>query len=51
MKWLVTIIRVLFLGLFIFLIVTGNMLLWLALFAVSLIAALFFGRVYCGCTR
>lgn len=48
MKWIVTIIRVLFLGLFIFLIVTGNMLLWLALFAVSLIAALFFGRVYCG---
>ncbi len=48
MKWIVTIIRVLFLGLFVYLIVTGNMLLWLALFAVSLIAALFFGRVYCG---
>lgn len=48
MKWLVTITRVLFLGLFIFLIASGNMLLWLALFTVSLIAALFFGRVYCG---
>jgi len=48
MKWLVTITRVLFLGLFIFLIASGNMLLWLALFTESLIAALFFGRVYCG---
>ena len=48
MKILVTIIRLLFLVLFISLIVTGNMLIWLALFAISLVMAIFFGRVYCG---
>lgn len=48
MKYIATIIRILFLALFIFLLVNGKVLLWLALFAVSLIAALIFGRVYCG---
>lgn len=48
MKWIATIIRVLFLGLFLYLIITGNMMLWLALFALSLIVAIFFGRLYCG---
>jgi len=48
MKVIATIIRLLFLALFVFLILTGNMLLWLALFGVSLVAAIFFGRVYCG---
>ena len=48
MKWIESIVRVLFLGLFIFLILTGNMMLWLALFGVSLIVAIFFGRLYCG---
>lgn len=48
MKYITTIIRILFLALFLFLLVNGKVLLWLALFAVSLIAALIFGRVYCG---
>jgi len=48
MKWVATIVKILFLGLFTFLILSGNMMLWLALFGVSLIAAIFFGRIYCG---
>ena len=48
MKWIVTTVRILFLALFLFLTITGNMMLWLALFGVSLIVAVLFGRVYCG---
>lgn len=48
MKHKVTIIRILFLGLFVFLLAQGKMMLWLGLFGVSLLAALLFGRVYCG---
>ncbi len=48
MKYIANIIRVLFLALFIFLLANGKVVLWLALFAVSLVAALIFGRVYCG---
>lgn len=48
MKHKVTIIRILFLALFIFLLAQGKMMLWLGLFGVSLLAALLFGRVYCG---
>lgn len=48
MKYMANIIRILFLALFIFLLVNGKVVLWLALFAASLIAALIFGRVYCG---
>lgn len=48
MKHIVTIIRLVFLALFTFLLATGNMMLWLGLFAVSLLAALIFGRIYCG---
>lgn len=48
MKYFVTVIRLLFLALFIVLIVNGKMVLWLALFGVSLAADLFFGRIYCG---
>ena len=44
----INIIRVLFFVLFIFLLLNGKMMLWLALYAVSLLAALLFGRVYCG---
>ncbi len=47
-KTLITVIRLLFLGLFVFLIANGKMTLWLALFAVSLVAELVFGRFYCG---
>ena len=48
MKWIATIVRILFLAFFLFLTITGNMMMWLALFGVSLVAAVFFGRVYCG---
>ncbi|MGI6161737.1 MAG: 4Fe-4S binding protein [Christensenellales bacterium] len=48
MKHIATIIRILFLSLFAFLMAQGKMVLWLALFGVSLLAALVFGRIYCG---
>jgi polyferredoxin len=48
MKYIATIIRILFLALFLVLLVNGKVLLWLALFAARLIAALIFGRIYCG---
>jgi polyferredoxin len=48
MKYLANIVRILFLALFLFLLANGKVMLWLALFAASLIAALIFGRVYCG---
>lgn len=48
MKYLIATVRILFLGLFLFLIIMGKPMLWLGVFAISLIAALFFGRVYCG---
>ncbi len=48
MKYGAHIIRILFLLLFVFLLIKGNVMLWLAFFAVSFIAALFFGRIYCG---
>lgn len=48
MKWIAAIVRILFLSLFLYLTLTGNMMLWLALFGVSLIIAVFFGRIYCG---
>lgn len=48
MKYTINAIRVLFFVLFMFLVLKGKMMLWLALFAVSLAAALIFGRVYCG---
>jgi polyferredoxin len=48
MKYAVTITRVLFLALFLFLLTQGKIMLWLGLFGISLLAALVFGRVYCG---
>lgn len=48
MKYIANIIRILFLALFLFLLANGKVMLWLVLFAASLIAALIFGRVYCG---
>lgn len=47
MKYMISAIRILFLMLFLFLVLNGKMMLWLALFAVSLLAAVIFGRVYC----
>lgn len=48
MKYIANAVRILFLALFIFLLANGKVVLWLALFAISLTAALIFGRVYCG---
>jgi polyferredoxin len=48
MKWIAAIVRVLFLALFLFITITGNLVVWLAFFGISLIAAVVFGRVYCG---
>lgn len=48
MKYTIYGIRIIFLGLFLFLVINGKMMLWLALFALSLVLALFFGRIYCG---
>lgn len=45
---MVSTIRILFLALFLFLLANGKAELWLALFAISLIAALIFGKIYCG---
>lgn len=47
-KTLITLIRLLFLVLFVVLIMNEKMVLWLALFAVSLVAEPVFGRFYCG---
>lgn len=46
-KYFIWGIRLLFFGLFIFLTVKGEMMLWLGLFALSLLAILLFGRIYC----
>lgn len=48
MKKLATLIRLLFLGLFIFLVIQGKPMLWLALFGVGLLSTILFGRYYCG---
>ncbi|MDD2269857.1 MAG: 4Fe-4S binding protein [Eubacteriales bacterium] len=48
MKHVITAIRILFLAVFVVLVANGKMMLWLALYAVSLLLALLFGRVYCG---
>lgn len=48
MKNIINGIRILFLLLFIILILNGKMMLWFAVYAVSLIVALLVGRVYCG---
>lgn len=41
-------IQLAFLGIFLFLLVKGKVMLWLALYGISLVLALFVGRVYCG---
>ncbi len=48
MKYLVTGVRWFFLALFLFLLAKGKLMLWFGLYAVSLLVALIFGRVYCG---
>ena len=48
MKYVAIGVRILSFGLFLFLISNGKMMIWLGIFAVSLLLALFFGRLYCG---
>ena len=48
MKYLFNVIRILFLVLFVFLLQKNKMMVWLAIYGVSLIVALVFGRLYCG---
>ena len=48
MKHTSTVVRLLFLALFVFVLAAGKTMLWLLLFATSFLAALIFGRVYCG---
>ena len=47
-KTWITVIRIAFFGIFLFLILIGKPFIWLALYGLSLILALFFGRIYCG---
>lgn len=48
MKYIITIVRLGFLALFLFLLAKGKMMLWLALFVFTLLLSLAFGRIYCG---
>ena len=48
MKTLATLIRLAFLGLFIFLVVQSKPMLWLVLYVIGLITTFLFGRYYCG---
>ncbi len=48
MKFIINVVRILFLALFVFLVLKGKVMIWLALYGVSLLAALVFGRIYCG---
>lgn len=41
-------VRIVFLGPFIFILNQGKPILWLALFGISLLVAIFFGRIFCG---
>lgn len=47
MKRLVTVSRIIFLLVFMGLVVSGKMMIWLVLFGLSLLLAPFFGRLYC----
>lgn len=48
MKNIINLVRLLFLGVFIFLLANGKNMLWFAVVGVSLILALGLGRLYCG---
>lgn len=41
-------IQIIFFGVFMIIIKNGNMVLWLGIFLISLMGAVFFGRFYCG---
>ncbi len=48
MKYIISIVRYLFFVLFIVLLKNDKLMLWLLLFAISLLLAPLFGRIYCG---
>ncbi|HHT21540.1 MAG TPA: 4Fe-4S binding protein [Tissierellia bacterium] len=48
MKRLASVIRLLFFALFVFLVIRGKPMLWLALFGIGLLSTILFGRYYCG---
>lgn len=48
MKYFTSSIRLLFLAVFLFLITKEKMMLWLGIYALSLLTAILFGRIYCG---
>lgn len=48
MKFLKMLVKLTFLGLFIFLIVNGKMMIWLGIYGITLLLAILFGRIYCG---
>lgn len=48
MKYIDNIIRIISLGLFLFLLVNGKIVFWLMLYGISLIVAPVLGRIYCG---
>lgn len=48
MKHIINLVRLLFLGVYIFLMASGKNMLWFGLFGITLILAVFFGRIYCG---
>lgn len=43
-----TISQILFLAIFVFLLIIGKNMLWMALFAIGVLVSIFFGRFYCG---
>lgn len=48
MKHVINLVRLLFLGVFIFLLINGKNMLWFGIFGLSLLLALGLGRLYCG---
>lgn len=48
MKYAAWVVRITALILFFYLVLNGKMFVWLGIFAISLLAALLFGRIYCG---
>lgn len=47
-KFIINATRILFLGVFIWLMIKGSPVVWLGIFGISLLLALLFGRIYCG---
>lgn len=48
MKTAITAVRILFFGVFIWLVLKGKMMIWLGIFGITLLMAPFYGRLFCG---